>query len=157
MGDKIKVVCVNDSSVKEVAMGTSLAEISLTLGRQTARPYLAAYVNNRFKELHYKIYTPVTIEFIDISHFEGYRVYQRTISFILQKAVELGVYEVIPVAMRNCVVKLEEKKAAILAPKPPRKPRKTKKQKIADILKKAQKSGMKPDEIAAALGIEMEE
>ena len=34
MGDKIKVVCVNDSSVKEVAMGTSLAEISLTLGRQ---------------------------------------------------------------------------------------------------------------------------
>ena len=87
MGDKIKVVCVNDSSVKEVAMGTSLAEISLTLGRQTARPYLAAYVNNRFKELHYKIYTPVTIEFIDISHFEGYRVYQRTISFILQKAV----------------------------------------------------------------------
>lgn len=32
--------------------------------------------------------------------------------FILQKAVELGVYEVIPVAMRNCVVKLAEKKAA---------------------------------------------
>lgn len=31
---------------------------------------------------------------------------------ILQKAVELGVYEVIPVAMRNCVVKLDEKKAA---------------------------------------------
>ena len=87
MGDKIKVVCVNDSSVKEVAMGTSLAEISLTVGRQTVRPYLAAYVNNRFKELHYKIYTPVTVEFIDISHFEGYRVYQRTISFILQKAV----------------------------------------------------------------------
>ena len=52
---------------------------------------------------------------------------------------------------------LEEKKAAILAPKPPRKPRKTKKQKIADILKKAQKSGMKPDEIAVALGIELEE
>ena len=87
MGDKIKVVCVNDSSVKEVAMGTSLAEISLTVGRQTVRPYLAAYVNNRFKELHYKIYTPVTVEFIDISHFEGYRVYQRTISFVLQKAV----------------------------------------------------------------------
>ena len=79
------------------------------------------------------------------------------LELIVQKAVELGVYEVIPVAMRNCVVKLEEKKAAILAPKPPRKPRKTKKQKIADILKKAQKSGMKPDEIAVALGIELEE
>ncbi|MEE1078819.1 MAG: 16S rRNA (uracil(1498)-N(3))-methyltransferase [Agathobacter sp.] len=31
---------------------------------------------------------------------------------IIQKAVELGVYEVIPVAMRNCVVKLDDKKAA---------------------------------------------
>lgn len=31
---------------------------------------------------------------------------------IIQKAVELGAYEVIPVAMKNCVVKLEEKKAA---------------------------------------------
>ena len=60
-------------------------------------------------------------------------------------------------AVRVKIAGLEEKKAAILAPKPPRKPRKTKKQKIADILKKAQKSGMKPDEIAVALGIELEE
>ena len=40
-------------------------------------------------------------------------------------------------AVRVKIAGLEEKKAAILAPKPPRKPRKTKKQKIADILKKA--------------------
>lgn len=32
---------------------------------------------------------------------------------IIQKAVELGVYEVIPVAMTNCVVKLDEKKAQV--------------------------------------------
>ena len=31
---------------------------------------------------------------------------------IIQKAVELGVYEIIPVAMKNCVVKLDAKKAA---------------------------------------------
>ena len=30
---------------------------------------------------------------------------------IVQKAVELGVYEIIPVAMKNCVVKLDDKKA----------------------------------------------
>lgn len=30
---------------------------------------------------------------------------------IIQKAVELGVYEIVPVAMQNCVVKLDEKKA----------------------------------------------
>lgn len=31
--------------------------------------------------------------------------------FIIQKAVELGVYAIVPVAMKNCVVKLDEKKA----------------------------------------------
>lgn len=31
---------------------------------------------------------------------------------IVQKAVELGVYEIIPVVVRRCVVKLDEKKAA---------------------------------------------
>ena len=31
---------------------------------------------------------------------------------VIQKAVELGVYEIIPVSMRYCVVKLDEKKAA---------------------------------------------
>lgn len=30
---------------------------------------------------------------------------------IIQKAVELGVYAIVPVAMKNCVVKLDEKKA----------------------------------------------
>ena len=30
---------------------------------------------------------------------------------IIQKAVELGVYEIIPVAMKNCVVSLDERKA----------------------------------------------
>lgn len=33
------------------------------------------------------------------------------IEFIVQKMVELGVYEIIPVAMKRCVVKLDEKKA----------------------------------------------
>lgn len=29
---------------------------------------------------------------------------------IIQKAVELGVSEIVPVAMKNCVVKLDEKR-----------------------------------------------
>ncbi len=31
--------------------------------------------------------------------------------FVIQKMVELGVYEIIPVAMKRCVVKLDDKKA----------------------------------------------
>ena len=86
MTDKIKVICENLGSELEIPMGTSLLEISrrLTAG---AHPFLAAFVNNRVKELNYKIYTPVTIRFIDITSFAGIRVYQRTSWFILQKAV----------------------------------------------------------------------
>ena len=86
MTDKIKVICENLGSDLEIPMGTSLLEISrrLTAG---AHPFLAAFVNNRVKELNYKIYTPVTIRFIDITSFAGIRVYQRTSWFILQKAV----------------------------------------------------------------------
>ncbi len=87
MGDVIKVVCKNTSAEIEAEMGRSLLEVMQMAGIVGRYPYLAAYVNNRFKELNYKIYTPVTVEFIDITHFEGYRIYQRTISFILQKAV----------------------------------------------------------------------
>ena len=37
---------------------------------------------------------------------------QEKMELIVQKCVELGVYQVIPVAMKRCVVKLDEKKAA---------------------------------------------
>ena len=86
MTDTIKVICENLSNELDIPMGTSLLEISrrLTSG---PHPFLAAFVNNRVKELNYKIYTPVTIRFIDITSFAGIRVYQRTSWFILQKAV----------------------------------------------------------------------
>jgi len=58
---------------------------------------------------------------------------------------------------RARIKELEAKKTNILSPKPARKPRKTKKQKMQDILKEAQKHGMKPEEIAERLGITLEE
>ncbi|MBP3481829.1 MAG: nucleoside kinase [Alistipes sp.] len=85
--DRIKVICENTDSATEVPMGTSLLEIAHGLPSDGEYPPLAAYVNNRIKELNYKVYTPVTVRFIDITGFEGYRVYQRTVSFILHKAV----------------------------------------------------------------------
>jgi hypothetical protein len=50
----------------------------------------------------------------------------------------------------------EQRKKDILAPKAARKPRKTKKQKIEAIMKQAQKAGMKPEQIAEALGISLD-
>ena len=85
MADSIKVICDNLGGPIRVAMGTPLSDVAaqLTPGRY---PFLAAFVNNRIKELNYKIYTPVTVRFVDITDFAGIRVYQRTSWFILQKA-----------------------------------------------------------------------
>ena len=83
----IRIICENCGSELLVNMGTSLSEVIDMLALKNDHPFLAAYVNNRVKELSYKIYTPISIRFIDITHFEGTRVYQRTLFFIMQKAV----------------------------------------------------------------------
>ena len=85
--EKIRIICENTGSSIDTEMGTSLLDIVKGLGAGGKYPFLAAYVNNRIKELNYRVYTPVTVRFIDITHFEGYRVYQRTASFIMQAAV----------------------------------------------------------------------
>ena len=85
--EKIRIICENTGSSFETEMGTSLLDIAGRIGANGKHPFLAAYVNNRIKELNYVIYTPITVRFIDITHFEGYRVYQRTVSFIMQAAV----------------------------------------------------------------------
>jgi uncharacterized small protein (DUF1192 family) len=58
--------------------------------------------------------------------------------------------------VKTKVTALEQRKQKILTPKL-KKPRKTKKQKIEAILKQAQKSGLKPEQIAEALGVKIEE
>lgn len=87
MAETVKIVCENSQSSIYVNMGTSLSQVAQMLSLESKRPFLAAYVDNRLKVLEYKIYSPVSIRFIDITHFEGVRVYQRTLFFILHKAV----------------------------------------------------------------------
>ena len=74
----VKIICENNGSELSVNMGTSLREVIDMLALNSPQPFLAAYVNNRIKELNYKIYKPISVRFIDITHFEGTRVYHRT-------------------------------------------------------------------------------
>lgn len=87
MNDTIKIYCENTASELHVNPGTSMAQVIAMLAIRNPNPFLAGYVNNRLKELYYKIYSPVSLRFVDITHFEGMRVYQRTLFFVLQKAV----------------------------------------------------------------------
>ena len=87
MDKRVKIVCQNIQGTLEVAWGTSLAEVAAQIGNENGHPYLAAYVNNSIRELDYKIADPVSVKFIDITHFAGMRVYQRTLFITLHKAV----------------------------------------------------------------------
>ena len=82
----IDIVCENSGATLTVEWGTTLRDVVNMLPKPE-RPYLAAYVNNSIKELDYRVYRPVSVRFIDVTHFEGTRVYQRTLFFTLQKAV----------------------------------------------------------------------
>ena len=87
MPDVIKIYCENNQSELFVNGGTSLQEVEKILALQNDHPFIAAYVNNKLWELNYRIYDSVSVRFIDITHFEGIRVYERTLFFTLDKAV----------------------------------------------------------------------
>ena len=83
----VKIECVNCATTVEVEMGTSLVELIDQLGLKGRYPLLAAFVNNKIKELNYLVYTPAKVEFFDISHLAGFRVYQRSLIFVMQAVV----------------------------------------------------------------------
>ena len=73
-----------------------------------------------------------------------------------KKTASAAVFDGKIAAVRERIKKLEAKKKDVLAPKK-RKTRKTKAQQIKDLVRKAQKAGLKPDEIASRLGVSIEE
>ena len=86
MKDTITLRLMNSGVEMDVEMGISLAEVLSMADFECPYPILVARVNNRYKELSHRIFKPVTVEFLDVRHYEGYRVYQRTISFVMQMA-----------------------------------------------------------------------
>ncbi len=82
----VSVTCLNNNITKKYELGTTLAEIAEDLQVKTEYPILGARVNNKLAELSYAVFTPKFIEFIDIRNIDGYRMYQRSLSFVLIKA-----------------------------------------------------------------------
>ncbi len=87
MSETVKITCLNLNLSKEYELGTSLKQIAEDLHVKLEFPILGARVNNKLEELSYKIYNPKFIEFIDITNIDGHRMYQRSLSFVLMKAV----------------------------------------------------------------------
>ncbi len=84
----VQIKCINNNKSKEYALGTSLTEVAKDMGIQLSNPIIGAYVNNKLTELSYEIYHPKNIRFIDITEPDGMRMYIRSLSFVLSKAVK---------------------------------------------------------------------
>jgi len=83
----IEIFCENNKSKNNYKIGTSLAEIAKKENLNLKYPVIGAFVNNKIKDLSYQIYKPKTIKFLDITHSTGIRIYKRSLSFVLYKAV----------------------------------------------------------------------
>ncbi len=88
MRKELEVVCENNNQRRKLKPGLKLLEVSKVFGVELTHPILGAMVNNELKELEYEVYSPKSIRFIDITHPAGMRMYQRSLFFILQKAVK---------------------------------------------------------------------
>lgn len=85
--DTIEIIVVNTGLRYEVVPGLSLAEILHEVDYTGEREVLGAMVNNRLRDLGFKVFQPKQIEFIDITHPAGMRMYVNSLFFLMQYAV----------------------------------------------------------------------
>ena len=83
----IEIFCENTRETMPCTPGSTLLQMAGRCSLNLPSPPLAALVDNRLKGLNYAIYRPHNVRFIDITHADGQRTYQRSLSFLLQKAV----------------------------------------------------------------------
>ena len=91
--ENIRIYCDNTSSYVDVAMGTTLKQLSdriypvVPTKCGSDLPVLAALVDNKLKSLDYKIINPHNVRFVGYDHPDGRRTYIRSLSFVLQNVV----------------------------------------------------------------------
>ena len=87
MARTVRIKCINNKKSILIERGTNLGEVANLLDIRLSHPILGAMVNNQVREMSFEIYNPKTIEFIDITHKDGMRMYIRGLSFLLYAAV----------------------------------------------------------------------
>ena len=83
-----EINCLNTGIKKKYPLGTSLMDIIDDQQIKLEFPIIGARVNNEIEELNYEIFKPKIIDFFDITNIDGMRMYKRSLSFVLMKAVK---------------------------------------------------------------------
>ena len=87
MEKTVKINCLNNGQTYDMPMGSMLQEAYQLMGLQMKYEPILAHVNNKVEGMHYRLYKPKNIEFLDVTSTSGQRAYTRTLFFILCKAV----------------------------------------------------------------------
>src|SRR5674476_516813 len=87
MEKQVTIFCKNTKTYHNYPLGTSLIEIFNDLKIELKFQVVAARVNYKVEDLNFLVYKPKDIEFIDSSVPSGMRVYVRSLSMVLAKAV----------------------------------------------------------------------
>ncbi len=82
----IDVWCENNSQKLTINVGTTPQQILELVDIDNKDMVISAYLNNRSKDLATPIYKPMRLRYITRSHFEGAKVYGRTMVLVLFKA-----------------------------------------------------------------------
>ncbi len=75
-----------DSTIRQYPIGTTLLEMSKEHATSFEAPIVVAKVNNELKELSKAIKNDCMVEFFDMTHSDGLRIYQRSVTFLLLRA-----------------------------------------------------------------------
>ena len=87
MEKTVRITCLNNGQDYDIPMGSNLTEAFQQINLSMKYEPILAHVNNKVEGMHYRIYKPKRIEFLDITSASGQRAYTRTLFFILCKAV----------------------------------------------------------------------
>ena len=86
MEQQIRIRCKNNKKSVNISIGSNLSEIFSQLGLEMEFGPVSAKVNNKVEGMHYRVYKPKDIEFLDMHSASGIRAYTRSLFFVLCKA-----------------------------------------------------------------------
>lgn len=95
----VRIFCRNNGESRQFKSGVSLLDIYKELNLQMPYSAVAAHVNNETVGLTFRVYRNKDVEFLDITSEDGMRMYVRSLTFVMMKAM----HELFP----NRVIRLE--------------------------------------------------
>lgn len=83
----VRIFCKNNNKSKSFEAGVNLIDVCKRMNLELPYKPVAARVNNEVVGLTYRVYRNKDIEFLDITSEDGMRMYVRSLTFVMMKAM----------------------------------------------------------------------